>query len=285
MGATYGTAVGCHLCHPYLSLRMSTLTNHTTISVGSVRIGWYHDHDGSENYWYRPRVMTTTNFLSTPQSWYLTFYHLISYCYLKHFFVDIMSRSIIIPPSGHTVGNLEETPTIFTNRSRYNEHHAQTVDGVSESYCIYQNFLYQSPTLMHILLQENRLWVTSDVHECCGYLQIISSVCRGTHLTLGGCGRTALYMFLSHLTNHTLASDIWDAMEVLFSFVTNCPFRFPSQLRPGIVTGIANNGNGAPGVTETTTCMESQWSNRIVYFTDETQGTVGSYRHGHVAIQ
>ena len=53
-------------------------------------------------------------------------------------------------------------------------------------------------SLYVILLQEHKLWKDDYIHVCWGYLRAVSTICRQIQSMPGGCGRTALYLLLSH---------------------------------------------------------------------------------------
>ena len=55
-------------------------------------------------------------------------------------------------------------------------------------------------SLYVILLQEHKLWKDDYIHVCWGYLRAVSTICRQIQSMPGGCGRTALYLLLSHHT-------------------------------------------------------------------------------------
>jgi len=58
-------------------------------------------------------------------------------------------------------------------------------------------------SLYVILLQEHKLWKDDYIHVCWGYLRAVSTICRQIQSMPGGCGRTALYLLLSHHTGLT----------------------------------------------------------------------------------
>ena len=55
-------------------------------------------------------------------------------------------------------------------------------------------------SLYVILLQEHKLWKDDYIHVCWGYLRAVSTICRQIQSMPGGCGKTALYLLLSHHT-------------------------------------------------------------------------------------
>ena len=55
-------------------------------------------------------------------------------------------------------------------------------------------------SLYVILLQEHKLWKDDYIHVCLGYLRAVSTICRQIQSMPGGCGKTALYLLLSHHT-------------------------------------------------------------------------------------